>query len=113
MPTQYLNGTLPSKQPVEPAPSVRIEPRVPERFLAAPVGFQIVLDENADAVRAAFPVANRVDAVGVTQDEVPGLGLRAEHNARPDARVPSTRLVESGEVINRRGSGGNHQAPLL
>src|SRR5437879_4143914 len=62
-----------AKQPVEAAPFVRIQPRVPERFLPAPIGFEVVLDENADAMRSAAAAADGIDAVGIAEDDVPCL----------------------------------------
>src|SRR5437773_238924 len=103
----------PAKQTVESAPFVRVQPRVPERFLAAPVRFQVVLNENADAMGAALAVADRVDSIRIAEDQVPRLGFRAENDTRADARVPSARLFEPGQVINLRGGSGQHQSPLF
>src|SRR6266566_10060758 len=105
--------SLPPEQPVEPAPFVRVQPRVPERSFPAPVRLQIVLNENADAVRATPAVANCVDAVSVAQHHMPCLGFGAKHNSPAGTGVPTAWLFEPGQIIHQRCGSGNHQAKAL
>src|SRR5438105_80893 len=76
-----------AEQPIKPPPFVRIKPRIPERLFAAPIRFQIVLNEDADAMRAAIAVANRVDTVCIPEDQMPCLRFRAKYYSRADAGV--------------------------
>src|SRR5689334_5436014 len=66
---------------------------------------EVVLIEQAHAVRAFLAVAERVEPVAVAQDYPPHFAPGSEGETGANSRVPVAGLFESGQVINIRTGG--------
>src|SRR6185312_280977 len=74
-----------------------------DRRLRAAAGEKIVLQSHADAVRAARTGPDRVDAVAVIDEHVPGAARRLVLQPGPDSGVRRARLLQAGHVSDPRG----------
>ena len=86
--------------------------RIRRRLLLA-LAFEIVLQQQPDALRAAVVLANRVDAVGVTEADLPDFVVGPIAQRSPDTRMPAARLFHSREVIDRRRRREHCDVPIL
>jgi len=67
--------------------------------------FKIVLEEQADAVRAFLAVADCVEAITVAQDDLKVFIPRSESQAAARARLPVAALGKTGQIIQVGGGG--------
>src|SRR4051794_16621370 len=95
---------------IQPARPAIVRAGIIERAFGA---LQVKLHEDANALCSTTMAADGVEAVTVTQENLPGFGSGAVSDAATNTGIPVTRLLQALDIVHHRGGSHRRQLPPL